>query len=167
MIFTVNGGATTGNRNSQSKRCQIPAGQVRLTANAMRAIRNSPVLGTDHVEDLLNSRYPASRTSAPMTAITKLRRSKPVISLYPSCRATKPPMTAPTTPIMIVIMTPPGSSHGMMSFANAPAILGGESLSAYQAMTELPLRIPLRRKTGREPNVSVGNGKNHCVYERR
>jgi hypothetical protein len=32
MISTVNGVATSGNRNSQSKPCQIPARQVRLTA---------------------------------------------------------------------------------------------------------------------------------------
>ena len=41
--------------------------------------------------------------------------------------ARKPPRMAPTTPMMIVTMTPPGSSPGMMALAMNPRAGQGRS----------------------------------------
>src|SRR3954447_17240580 len=63
-----------------------------------------------------------SRTIEPMTARMKLPKLKPVTVPKPRAVPSQPPITAPTMPMMIVMMMPPGSRPGMMSLATAPAI---------------------------------------------
>src|SRR4029450_4269211 len=61
---------------------------------------------------------------APMMAVSQVLMSKnsSTVSLPNSTWARKPPRMAPTIPMMIVTMMPPGSSPGMIALAMAPAI---------------------------------------------
>src|SRR5215203_829082 len=58
-----------------------------------------------------------------MMAASQVLQSKnsSIGSPKPSTLATKPPTSAPTTPTIVVMMMPPGSSPGRMAFASAPA----------------------------------------------
>ena len=55
-----------------------------------------------------------------MTQVPMLKNSS--TSPTPRALAMRPPTMAPTMPISIVTMMPPGSSPGMMALAMAPAI---------------------------------------------
>ena len=59
-----------------------------------------------------------------MMAVSQVLMSKnsSTVSLPNSTWARNPPRTAPTIPMMMVTMMPPGSSPGMIALAMAPAI---------------------------------------------
>src|SRR5215212_9184928 len=60
---------------------------------------------------------------APMMAVSQVLMSKNsfTVSRLNSTWARKPPRMAPTIPMMIVTMMPPGSSPGRIALAMAPA----------------------------------------------
>jgi len=64
----------------------------------------------------------ASRMIAPRVATKMDQMLNPVAPVPPSSPTTNPPMTAPTIPMRIVTMMPPGSSPGMISLPNTPAM---------------------------------------------
>ena len=55
-------------------------------------------------------------------AITKLERLKPVTFPNPRAVPINPPINAPTIPIIIFAIIPPGSFPGRIHSARAPAI---------------------------------------------
>jgi hypothetical protein len=61
---------------------------------------------------------------APMIAVSQVLMSKnsSTVSRLNSTWARNPPRMAPTIPMMIVTMMPPGSSPGRIALAMAPAI---------------------------------------------
>src|SRR5919205_4524010 len=64
----------------------------------------------------------ANSISEPMMP-AMMDQIKPVpVAPMPNMERRNPPITAPTMPIMIVTIMPPGSSPGMISLAKAPAI---------------------------------------------
>ena len=67
--------------------------------------------------------------------------SKPVTSPYPSCTLMNPPTRAPTIPIMMVTMKPPGSRPGMMNLAIMPAT------KPKTIQISQPMSFPLQRRT--------------------
>src|SRR5829696_2904220 len=66
----------------------------------------------------------ASSISAPITPAIMENMTPPLPAPAPMPRRLrrKPPMTAPTIPRMMVTIIPPGSSPGMISLPNAPAM---------------------------------------------
>src|SRR5215210_4883364 len=64
----------------------------------------------------------SSSTIAPTVATRIDHTLNPVAPVPPKIPNTKPPTTAPTIPIRVVTIMPPGSSPGSTSLASAPAI---------------------------------------------
>src|SRR5215210_6035626 len=65
-----------------------------------------------------------SNITAPITPAMMENTNPPLPAPPPIPRRLRshPPRTAPTMPMMIVTIIPPGSSPGMTNFANAPAM---------------------------------------------
>src|SRR5829696_2187716 len=75
--------------------------------------------------------------TAPSVATTIDQMLNPVAPLPPSRPTTSPPTTAPTIPMRVVTIIPPGSSPGIISLARAPAI----SPTKIQLIIPNPLRF--------------------------
>src|SRR5688500_13338340 len=67
-------------------------------------------------------RYIQSNTIAPTTASRMLQMEKPLRPVPAIMFPKKPPRNAPTIPMRIVTIIPPGSLPGMIAFAIAPAM---------------------------------------------
>ena len=82
-----------------SKRAPVPGGAPRRAGRGLRLDPSPPAI----------ARQMKQQDQEPMMAITRLRQSKPEMPPKPSAVARKPPSSAPTTPMMTVMMQPPGS----------------------------------------------------------